>query len=153
MDRPSCDASLVNRWFGTFRYETNEAQFLVLEYILAHPTNLPSVKELSEMIPKYTTDEVIDGLEGLIEEGAVERYEPSADEVTRDGPSTFYGLTEEGVEALDNQGFLKITSVAHKLYRGLEKSDMVEAYEDVPRPELEPAVEKHITRYCPQRAG
>lgn len=149
MDRPSNGASLVNCWFGQFSYETNEARFLILEHILGHPTNLPSATELAELLPAYTMDEITAELHALIERNHLAAYTPSPENTNKNSPSTFYGLTETGIEALKEHGFLKITGVAHKLYNGLNKSELVEQYEELPRPELEPQVEEHLTEHRP----
>lgn len=145
MERPATEASLVNRWFGQFDYRTNQTRFLILEYILGHPTNLPSANELAEMLPGTTLQEVKQELHALVESDYITSYNAPKHTTTQFGPSTFYGLTTDGLEALDDHDFLKITPVASKVYNHLNKPESVEQFEQAPRPELEPTVEKKLT--------
>lgn len=146
MDRPVSDASLVNRWFGQFDYRANQTQFLILEYILGHPANLPSATELAELLPKATLDEIQAELQTLIESDYVTRYSAPKQTSNQWTPSTFYGLTPTGLEALDDHDFLKITPVASKLYTNMNKPDRVEEFEQMPRPDLEPLVKQRLSK-------
>lgn len=144
MERPTSDASLVNRWFGQFDYRTNQTRFLILEYILGHPTNLPSANELAEMLPDTTIDDVQQELQALLDTGYITTYNAPKHTTTQFGPGTFYSLTDDGIDALENHDFLKITPVATKVYGHLNKPETVEQYEQAPRPDLEPTVQERL---------
>lgn len=145
MERPESEASLVNQWFGQFDYQTNQTRFLIIEYILGHPTNLPSANELATMLPETTLEDVHEELQALIESKHVTQYNAPEHTVKQSIPSVFYGLTKRGIELLEAHDFLKITPVATEVYMSLNKPDPVEKYEQAPRPELDPTVREKLT--------
>lgn len=122
---------------------SQETRHLVLQYILAHPEHLPSLDELSYLIPKNKAA-IRDQVQRLREEGIIERYDYSPNEESRDLPSQFYGLTEYGVEVLDEYNYLRGLPVARALYDNTRLSEKAERHRDAPRPELPDAVDRAL---------
>lgn len=120
---------------------SQETRHLIIQYILGHPEHLMSLDELDYMIPKSKAA-ISDQLDNLIDAGilALYRYEPSEDK--RDLPSKFYGLTERGIEVLNEYNYLRGVPVARALYKNTRKSDKLERHEDAPRPGLPEAVQE-----------
>lgn len=118
---------------------SQETRHLILQYILGHPTHLPSLDELAHMMPKNKAA-IRDQLQVLAESGIVERYEHPPNEDSRDLPSQFYGLTEHGVRVLDEYNYLRGLPVARAIYANTRLSEKAKRHRDAPRPELPAAV-------------
>lgn len=122
------------------RFVHQETRFAILQYVLAHPHHLASLVELDHAIPAKSTTSIREQVEVLQEHGLIARYEREENESRRDLPSTFYGPTAEGVEALHDLGFLRGVPVLQAMYGQMEKTDRVKRHEDAPRPDLPPEV-------------
>ncbi|MDZ7731175.1 MAG: ArsR family transcriptional regulator [Natrialbaceae archaeon] len=119
---------------------SQETRHLICQFILAHPAHLPSLDELAYLIPKNKAS-INEQLERLIAEGIVARYEhpPNADR--RDLPTVFYGLTEYGVDVLEQYNYLSGLPVVRTLYDNTRLSPQAKRHRDAPRPTLPAAVE------------
>ncbi|MEZ3116059.1 hypothetical protein RYH80_09050 [Halobaculum sp. MBLA0147] len=122
---------------------SQETRHLILQTVLGHPTNLPSLGELDHLIPK-STGAIDDQLDRLAEADvlACYTYEPNAD--SRDLPSQFYGPTGRGVEILAEYNYLRGLPVARAVYRNTRKPDRIERHESAPRPELPETVRRAL---------
>lgn len=118
----------------TYHFLTQETRYLILQYVLAHPENLPSLDELDHAIPKGKTT-IHEHLEKLRERDVVDAYEVEDEKRTRDLPSTFYGLTEYGITLLEEFDLLQGKPVLQAMYANMDKPDEIQRYEDAPRPE------------------
>jgi hypothetical protein len=114
---------------------SQETRHLVLQFILGHPDNLPSLDELAYMIPKNKAA-IREQVEVLRENDIVERYQHPPNEDTRDLPSQFYGLTANGVEILHEYNYLRGLPVARALYDNTRLSEKAQRHRDAPRPDL-----------------
>lgn len=119
---------------------SQETRHLVLQYVLGHPSHLPSLDELAHMMPKNKAA-IRDQLEVLAEAGILERYEYPPNENSRDLPSQFYGPTEYGVDVLAEYNYLRGLPVARAIYDNTRLSEKARRHRDAPRPDLPPAVE------------
>ncbi len=122
-----------------FELLSQETRHLVLQNILGHPEHLVSLDELDYMIPKSKAA-IGDQLDTLIEAGILDLYRYGPSEGKRDLPSKFYGLTEYGVNVLDEYNYLRGVPVARSLYKNTRKSEKVERHEAAPRPEFPESV-------------
>ncbi len=118
---------------------SQETRHLILRNILGHPEHLPSLDELDHMIPKNKAS-IADQLEKLEVAGVVREYTHEPNESTRDLPSKFYGLTEEGVEILREHGYMRGIGFAGTVYESTRKTEKTERHESAPRPELPDSV-------------
>jgi hypothetical protein len=123
---------------------SQETRHLILQNVLGHPKNLPSLGELNHVIPK-STGAISDQLDRLVEADILAEYtyEESAD--ARDLPSQFYGMTESGVEVLAEYNYLRGLPLARAVYRNTRKPDRIERHESAPRPELPDSVADALT--------
>lgn len=123
---------------------SQETRHLILQNVLGHPKNLPSLGELNHVIPK-STGAISDQLDRLVEADILAEYtyEESAD--ARDLPSQFYGMTESGVEILSEYNYLRGLPLARAVYRNTRKPDRIERHESAPRPDLPDSVADALT--------
>lgn len=122
---------------------SQETRHLVLQYVLGHPAHLPSLDELAHVIPKNRAA-IRDQLQVLAEAGIVERYDHPPNEGTRDLPSQFYGLTEYGVEVLDEYNYLAGLPIARAVYDNTRLSEKASRHRDAPRPDLPETVSRAL---------
>ena len=123
---------------------SQETRHLVVQYVLGHPEHLASLDELDYMIPKSKAA-ISDQLDNLIEAGILDRYRYEPSEDTRDLPSKFYGLTEQGVDILHEYNYLRGVPIARALYKNTRKSEKIERHEEAPRPELPNSVSEALS--------
>lgn len=122
---------------------SQETRHLVLQYVIAHPEHVLSLDELAYLIPKNKAA-IRDQLQRLREEEIIELYEYPPNQDTRDLPSQFYGLTEFGVDVLDEYNYLRGLPVARALYDNTRLSEKVERHRDAPRPDLPTVVDQAL---------
>lgn len=122
---------------------SQETRHLVLQYILAHPKHLLSLDELAYLIPKNKAA-IRDQVQRLQSEGIIDQYEYPPNEDSRDLPWQFYGLTEHGMDILDEYNYLRGLPVARALYDNTRLSEKAERHRDAPRPELPESVEQAL---------
>lgn len=122
---------------------SQETRHLVLQFVLGHPSHLPSLDELAYMIPKNKAA-IRDQLQVLCEEGLVERYDYPPNEDSRDLPSQFYGLTEYGVEVLAEYNYLRGLPIARAIYDNTRLSERSQRHRDAPRPDLPEFVDRAL---------
>lgn len=115
---------------------TQETRYLIVQYTLAHPENLPTLNELAHAIPRSRST-IHEHVEKLIDEDILAEY--TLDErPSRDLPRTFYGFTETGIDAVRQLGMLEGKPVLQAMYEELEKPPDIQRYESAPRPESVP---------------
>lgn len=122
---------------------SQETRHLVLQYILAHPEHMPSLDELAYLIPRNKAA-IRDQLQRLRAEDIIAQYDYPPNEDARDLPSQFYGLTEYGVEVLDEYNYLRGLPVARALYDNTRLSEKTERHRNAPRPQLPDAVDRAL---------
>ncbi|OAQ51763.1 hypothetical protein HTG_15385 [Natrinema mahii] len=122
---------------------SQETRHLILQYILAHPSHLPSLDELAYLIPKNKAA-IRDQLLVLDEADIVNRYDHPPNEDSRDLPSQFYGLSKHGVSVLDEYNYLRGLPVARAVYDNTRLSEKAQRHRDAPRPELPTPVDRAL---------
>lgn len=122
---------------------SQQTRHLVLQYILAHPRHLLSLDEFAYLIPKNKAA-IRDQVQRLQQEGIIDRYDYPPNEDARDLPWQFYGLTEYGVDILEEYNYLRGLPVARALYDHTRLSEKAERHRDAPRPELPESVARAL---------
>ena len=118
----------------TLNVVTQETRFVLLQNILGHPQQLPSLKELSYVNPNKSDGTIYEHLRTLIDTGIAVAHELPSDERSRDLPYKFYGLTDDGRDFLDEHGLLRAESTLREAYEAVEKPERIERYETASRP-------------------
>ena len=116
---------------------TQETRFVLIQNILSHPEQLPTLKELSYVNPSKSKSTIREHLEVLIENKIVAEQTLPKDERERDLPWRFYGLSTEGRELLEEFDLLGAEGTLQDMYAMLETTDEIERYSRAPRPDQE----------------
>ncbi len=114
--------------------KTSRNYFVLIQNILSHLKQLPSLKELSYINPNKSQSTIRKHLEILIEEGIVEERVLPDDRRQRDLPWRFYGLTEEGRALLSETGLLRAEATLQDMCTRLEATSEIDKYAQAPRP-------------------
>jgi len=113
---------------------TQETRFVLIQNILSHPQQLPTLKELDYVNPSKSKSTIREHLEVLIEHGIVAERTLPKDQRKRDLPWRFYGLTDAGRDLLEEMGLLGAEGTLQDMYEMLETTDEIEKYAQAPRP-------------------
>jgi len=135
MSQPDAASGGVDRERERLSVVTQETRFAVLQDVLGHPKQLPTLKELDYVNPSKSDSTIREHLDALVDVGVVERAELSPERRSRDRPYVFYGITENGREFLDRHGLLRAEDSLREAYDAVEKTDEIATYESAPRPE------------------
>ncbi|WP_254546952.1 helix-turn-helix domain-containing protein [Halomarina pelagica] len=114
---------------------TQETRFSLIQDILGHPAQLPTLKELDYVNPSKSRTTIRQHLQRLVDAGIVEEAVLPRDRRRNDLPYTFYGLSEEGRRFLEAHKLLRAEETLRAIYAKVEKTDAVRRYEDAPRPD------------------
>ena len=113
---------------------TQKTRFALIQGILSHPEELPSLRELELMNPSLDRATIHEHLENLIAAGVVERVENPDTCDNPDLPSQFYGLTDRGQDLLATTGLFDAQETLKHYYNSLDKTDEHTRHETAPRP-------------------
>ncbi|WP_049903804.1 helix-turn-helix domain-containing protein [Halococcus agarilyticus] len=114
---------------------SQETRHHILQAILGHPTHLLSLTELGYYIQK-SESAILDQLDVLNNQDLIAVYIAEENKSKRDQPSKFYGLTERGIEVLDEFKYLRGVPVLRAVHDNTVKPERIQRHEDAPRPEL-----------------
>jgi DNA-binding MarR family transcriptional regulator len=116
-------------------FVTQQTEFTLINNILQHPDQLPSMYELEELNPSVSDASVYKHIQKLIGAGIVKEVDLGDDECRQDYPRKFYGLTEEGREFLDVHNLIAAEETLQQIYETIsDKPEKMIKYENVPRP-------------------
>lgn len=135
MSQPDAATGGVDRERERLSVVTQETRFAVLQDVLGHPEQLPTLKELDYVNPSKSDSTIREHLDALVDVGVVERVELPPERRSRDLPHVFYGITEDGRQFLDRHGLLRAEDSLQEAYDAVEKTDEIATYESAPRPE------------------
>jgi len=125
---------------------TQETRFNIIQTILMHPEQQPSLSEIDYMHPNKSTATLREHVEKLVELGILEKLELPKEMRSRDAPNVFYGLSKEGRCLLDEVDLLDIEDTLQYIYQNMEKPEQIQRYENAPRPTVDSVDdEKEIT--------
>jgi hypothetical protein len=133
------DADPLEEQREIYELLSQETRHLILQNILGHPQNLPSLDELDHMIRKNKAS-IADQLDILEEENIIQECDYEPNESSRDLPSKFYTFTQQGLEILEEHNYLRGLQFARTVYDNTRKTEKVERHEEAPRPDLPEAV-------------
>ncbi|SIS21469.1 MarR family transcriptional regulator [Natronorubrum thiooxidans] len=116
-------------------FVTQQTRFALVNNILQHPDQLPSMYELEELNPSVSDATVYKHVQKLIDAGIVKEVALDDNERRQGYPWKFYGLSEEGREFLDNHNLLAAEETLQRIYETIsDKPEKMIKYENAPRP-------------------
>lgn len=130
------------RWM--YELFSQETRYYILQVILGHPDHLVSLAEFDFFIPK-SKPAINDQLRTLSGPDVITDYSHPPNESYRDYPSTFWGLTEKGVDLLYQFNFLHQTPVLRALFDVIRLDSTRQRHLEAPRPSLPPVVEETLS--------
>lgn len=117
-------------------FVTQQTRFALVNNILQHPEQLPSMYELEELNPSVSEATVYKHIQKLIEAGIVKEVALEDDQRRQGYPWKFYGLTEEGREFLEAHNLLAAEETLQQIYETISnKPEKMRKYENAPRPD------------------
>ena len=114
---------------------TQETRFSLLQDILGHPSELPTLKELDYVNPSKSQTTIRQHLQQLVDAGIVEEVVLPEDRRQNDLPYKFYGISESGRQFLEEHQLHRAQDTLREIYDRVEKTDDIKRYETAPRPE------------------
>ena len=116
-------------------FVTQQTRFALINNILQHPDQLPSMYELEELNPSVSDATVYKHIQKLIDAGIVKEVALDGDQRRQGYPWKFYGLTEEGQTFLDEHNLLDAEETLQQIYETItDKPEKMIKYEHAPRP-------------------
>lgn len=125
------------------RYLSQETRHNILQVILGHPEHLVSVTEFDYYVPKSRST-ISEQLANLADHEIVTRYHHESNADVRDIPDDFWGLTEFGVDLLEEYKYLRGLPVMRAVHDATHRTDTVQRHENAPRPALPDVVREAI---------
>jgi DNA-binding MarR family transcriptional regulator len=117
-------------------FVTQQTRFSLVNNILQHPDQLPSMYELEELNPSVSDATVYKHVQKLIDAGIVAEVALDDDQRRQGYPWKFYGLTEEGREFLEEHNLLATEETLQRIYGTIsDKPEKMVKYENAPRPD------------------
>ncbi|MFC5280225.1 helix-turn-helix transcriptional regulator [Halorubrum rubrum] len=117
-------------------FVTQQTRFTLINNILQHPEQLPSMYELEELNPSVSDATVYKHIQKLIDEGIVKEVALDGDQRRQGYPWKFYGLTENGREFLNDHNLLAAEETLQQIYETIsDKPEKMVKYENAPRPD------------------
>ena len=117
-------------------FVTQQTRFALINNILQHPEQLPSMYELEELNPSVSDATVYKHIQKLIGEGIVKEVALDDDQRRQGHPWKFYGLTEDGREFLNDHNLLAAEETLQQIYDTIsDKPEKMVKYENAPRPD------------------
>jgi len=117
-------------------FVTQQTRFALINNILQHPDQLPSMYELEELNPSVSDATVYKHIQKLIDTGIVKEVALDDDQRRQGYPWKFYGLTEEGREFLEEHNLLAAEETLQQIYDTIsDKPEKMVKYENAPRPD------------------
>lgn len=118
----------------------------IIQTILGHPKHLPTMAELDHMIPGKSYSTIEEAAENLVEGDIVAIYDVSNEEIkeaglsARDNPNKFYGLSDEGLQTLDEFKYLRSVPILRAVYDNTTQTEKTQRHQDALRPDLPESV-------------
>lgn len=113
---------------------TQKTRFTLIQNIVSHPEELPSLEELVLLNPSLRRSTIHEHLQKLVSVGAVEKLENTDNDVRQGVPTTFYGLTDRGRETLAGTGLFDAAETLKHFYDRIDKTEEHLKYEQAQRP-------------------
>jgi DNA-binding MarR family transcriptional regulator len=115
---------------------TQQTRFALVNNILQHPEQLPSMYELEELNPSVSDATVYKHMQKLIDAGIVKEVALDGDRRQQGYPWKFYGLTDGGRAFLKEHNLLAAEETLQQIYETIsDKPEKMIRYENAPRPD------------------
>ena len=134
------------------RYLSQETRHNILQVILGHPEHLVSVTEFDYYISKSRST-ISEQLEDLASHDILRQYHHEPNAEVRDIPADFWGLTEFGVDLLEEYNYLRGLPIMRAAHDATHKTEAVQRHEDAPRPGLPEPVSEALEYDEPDQSG
>ncbi|MFC7227956.1 helix-turn-helix transcriptional regulator [Salinirubellus salinus] len=116
-------------------FVTQQTRFTLVNNILQHPDQLPSMYELEALNPSVSDATVYKHIQKLIDAGIVREVALEDDQRRQGYPWKFYGLTDDGREFLEEHNLLAAEETLQQIYETIsDKPEKMVKYENAPRP-------------------
>lgn len=119
----------------TLHIITQETRFILLQNILGHPEQLPSIPELTLLNPNKNEGTIYQHLKRLIDVDVVEVYTLPSNQRELDLPFKFYGISKEGEAFLNRYDIFESDEALHDIYTHVDRSERMKRLESAPRPQ------------------
>ena len=119
---------------------SQETRHSILQALVGHPKILASADEINHFIPSKSKKTVQEQLDVLVEADILSIYEYPPNKEKRGLPWKFYGVTEYGVDVLEDFNYLKGVPMARAVHQKTRKPEKIERHELAPRPPLPESV-------------
>ena len=117
-------------------FVTQQTRFALINNVLQHPDQLPSMYELEELNPSVSEATVYKHTQKLVDAGIVKEVALDDDQRRQGYPWKFYGLTEAGREFLEDHNLLAAEDTLQQIYQTIsDKPKKMVKYENAPRPD------------------
>jgi len=117
-------------------FVTQQTRFALVNNILQHPKQLPSMYELEELNPSVSDATVYKHVQKLVEAGIVKEVALDDNQRRQGYPWKFYSLSEKGREFLKEHNLLAAEETLQQVYETIsDKPEKMVKYEDAPRPD------------------
>jgi len=117
-------------------FVTQQTRFALVNNILQHSNQLPSMYELEELNPNVSDATVYKHIQKLIDADIVKEVTLNDGQRRQGYPWKFYGLTEEGREFLEDHNLLAAEETLKHIYETIsDKPEKMIKYENAPRPD------------------
>jgi DNA-binding MarR family transcriptional regulator len=117
-------------------FVTQQTRFTLVNNILQHPEQLPSMYELEELNPSVSDATVYKHIQKLIDAGIVKEVALDGDQRRQGYPWKFYRLTENGQAFLEEHNLLAAEETLQRIYEMIsDKPEKMIKYENAPRPD------------------
>lgn len=117
------------------RFVLQQVRVILLQQILAHDAGALSVAELAYRNPDLDDSTINYHLGEMEARDVVTKLRIPTGERQRDLPSTFYAVTEKGIDLLERASLLDEVLVWQEMYDRMERSDEIARIEEMDRPE------------------
>lgn len=114
---------------------TQETRFSLIQDVLGHPSQLPTLKELDYVNPSKSQTTIRQHLQQLVDVGILEEVFLPDEQRQNNLPYKFYRISDEGRVFLNKHGLLRAEETLQTIYARVEKSDAIERYQAAPRPD------------------
>jgi len=115
---------------------TQQTRFALINNILQHPRQLPSMYELEELNPSVSDATVYKHVQKLIDVGIVREVALDDGQRRQGYPWKFYGLTDDGRAFLEAHNLLAAEETLQRIYDTIsDKPEKMVKYENAPRPD------------------
>lgn len=113
---------------------TQKTRFTLIQNIMAHPKEMPSLKELNYANPSKSKSTIRNHLQKLINAGIVQAVELPKEHRQRDLPYRFFQLSELGRDFLETHDLVQAEETLKEMHSMLEKTPQIQKYIEAPRP-------------------